>query len=279
MTLDGKRVTTMELKYWRAIHSEIMTHRDRARNAASSRAIPFYRESNGEVVPNCTYAMLCNDPFMPQYIGREQRGMQSGAQLGALDMLEAHSIIKEMLEFNLNSCMKLFDMGVHKSIINRYLEPWSYITVVMTATEWKNFFRLRIHEAAEKHFQELARMMQTALEQSTPTFIDEGQWHLPYITEQDVYECASLTTEPKAQKGMLKRISAARCARVSYLNHDGKRSVQDDLRLFSTLIETDPNVIHASPLEHVLTPREGRCGPFNGWATFRSEFANENVPG
>ena len=42
-TCNGKRLITIECKYWRAIHSEIMTHRDRARNAMSSRAIPFLR--------------------------------------------------------------------------------------------------------------------------------------------------------------------------------------------------------------------------------------------
>jgi thymidylate synthase ThyX len=37
------QITTMELEYPRIIHSEFMTHRMFSRNAASSRAIPFYK--------------------------------------------------------------------------------------------------------------------------------------------------------------------------------------------------------------------------------------------
>ena len=38
---NGNRITTFELDYPRFIHSELMTHRQFSRNAASSRAIPI----------------------------------------------------------------------------------------------------------------------------------------------------------------------------------------------------------------------------------------------
>ena len=38
---SGARLTTMEVRYPRFIHSEMMTHRVFSRNAASSRAIPI----------------------------------------------------------------------------------------------------------------------------------------------------------------------------------------------------------------------------------------------
>lgn len=279
---DGKRLTTMELRYWRSIHAEIMTHRDRARNAASSRAVPFYKECAtcyGGVLPcqrcgdsgtikKCTYTYVKNDPFIPEFIGAEQKGMQSGEELQGERRENVLRSIERMREFCLEECRIMAMNNCHKSIINRYVEPWSYITVVMTATEWKNFFRLRIHPAAEKHFNQLATMMKAALDASQPTLLQWGGWHMPYLTSND----------PAVSMELLKKISAARCARVSYLNHDGKRSIEDDLRLFETLMPPG-DVIHSSALEHVATPCAGRSGPYNGWGQMRKEYPNENVEG
>lgn len=311
---DGQRITTVELRYWRAIHAEIMTHRDRARNAASSRAIPFYRVSKERktkeeveeigglvigheesddglyfyVVPNCTYVMLSTNPYIPEFIGAEQKGMQSGEQLSANELTMVRTRICEMLDYSLDRCKRLYDMGVHKSIINRYLEPWSYITVVMTATEWKNFFRLRIHPKAEKHFNQIANLTRDAINASTPVQIGVGGWHLPYVDRHEPITIGEETWNAIGDSiAVLKQVSAARCARVSYLTHDGKRDMQADINLFNTLMkppvidDRDDDVIHSSPLEHVATPIGiGQwSGPFNGWGQFRKEYANENVPG
>lgn len=290
---SGVRLTTMELRYWRAIHSEIMTHRDRARNAASSRAIPFYREKDGIPVPNCTYSMVKNAAFMPKFIGAEQKGMQSGDELTDTERRDVLELIEDMKNYCLMRCKDLYNLGVHKSIINRYLEPWSYITVIMTATEWNNFFRLRIHPKAEKHFNELAEMMHDALTYSIPKLLYKDEWHLPYIQEEDRTLAATqalcyenFDQEELTLDTIIKRCSAARCARVSYLNHEGWKSLNDDLRLFNTLIfpkkdngELD-DTIHASPLEHVATPFDGDTGsPYKGWKPYRKYFKNESVQG
>ncbi len=292
---NGKRLITVEARYWRAIHAEIMTHRDRARSAASSRAIPFIRVRSaplglvptgstihGEIgldplkeydyiVPNCTYSYIKHDAFVPIFIGSEKPGMQSGSDLEGLDREAAVASILRMRDFCLNECEKMFGLGVHKSIINRYLEPWSYITTLMTATEWKNFFRLRIHEKAEKHFNLIATMIKEAIDQSIPVELKEGQWHLPFIQPD----------EGTLDEVTLKQVSAGRCARVSYLNHDGKRDLIDDIKVFNRLIMDDRDVIHAAALEHVAQATSGleRSGPFVGWKQFRKEFENENVEG
>lgn len=300
----GVRLTTVELTYWRSIHCEVLTHRDRARNSASSRAIPFYREGkDGEIVQNCTYSKVANTPFIPEFIGYEQKGMQSGGEITGEDRIRAEQLIHEMRIFNLQKCKELYELGVHKSIINRYVEPWSYITVVMTATNWKNFLRLRDHPKAEKHFQKIARMLREALDRSIPKRLEVGQWHLPYTDVSDwqyLYTISNdLITEllvagnvmgrfndPKLE--IMKRVSAARSARVSYLTHDGKRSMIDDMRLFSSLIhpkledDRDDDVIHASPLENVARSHESGgyvSGPFRGWHQFRKDFPNESVSG
>lgn len=299
----GVRLTTVELTYWRAIHSEVLTHRDRARNSASSRAIPFYREKDGEIVQNCTYSKIANTPFIPEFIGYEQKGMQSGDEISGEERVKAEQLINEMRLFNLRKCKELYDLGVHKSIINRYVEPWSYITVVMSATSQNNFIRLRDHPKAEKHFAKIARMFRKAIETSQPKKLEVGQWHLPYTDVSDWQYLYSLSPEgitdlllagnvmgrfndPKME--IIKRVSSARCARVSYLTHDGKRDMIDDLRLFRSLIhpklkdDRDDDVIHASPLEHVARAHESGgyvSGPFRGWHQFRKDFPNESVSG
>ena len=325
---NGKRIVTVEHRCWRAIHAEYMTHRDRARNAASSRAIPFIRykkcdrcgstgidEENhyhpeicracsGQgkvVVDNCTYSRIRDDAFFPEFMGTEQKGMQSGGELIEPNRQNCLDAIKRMRDYCLKECEYLFEQGLHKSIINRYLEPFSYITVVTTATEWKNFFRLRVHPKAEKHFQKVARQIKDAIDASVPQVLKAREWHLPYITKEDRDEVESLSIselEALIQERrlgecyypelVLKRVSAAYCARLSYLNHEGKRDLKDSVRLFGSLIhpkievEGDDDVIHSSPLEHVAQALRDKCwrsGPFIGWHQFRKDWPNENVEG
>lgn len=316
---NGKRIVSVECRYWRAIHSEIMTHRDRARNAASSRAIPFLRKvpctcqpdpmyaapdcprcqgSGKMIVENCTYSRILNDAFMPEFMGTEQKGMQSGGELVEPNRSACLRSIARMRDFCLAECELLYEQGLHKSIINRYLEPWSYITVIMTATEWKNFFRLRVHPKAEKHFNKVAGQIQDAIGASRPQELRAGEWHMPYLQNRDYDEVAFAEETKEVMRTLgcsqesagwwrLKRISAARCARLSYLTQDGVRDHAADMGLFETLIhpkidaDRDDDVIHSSPLEHVCRASAGaiRSGPMVGWFQFRKEFANENVEG
>lgn len=253
-------IVTLVATYPRFIHSELMTHRMFARNAASSRAIPYKK------LQQC----IIDYPVIPIHWGLEQKGMQSDdVELSEEDKKRAEQIILAMREACLLGSQRLAEMGLHKSICNRYIEPWMWITTVITATEWNNFFRLRCHSAAERHFQKIAYMMKEAIANSVPNILEVGEWHLPYVQDD----------ERHLPIYILKKVSAARCARVSYLNQEGKRDISDDLKLFSRLIERDDDVIHASPLEHVARARgdNGRSGCFVGWDQFRKEFSNENA--
>jgi hypothetical protein len=176
------------------------------------------------------------------------------------------------------------DMKIHKSIPNRIVEPWMWMTVVMTATEWNNFFRLRCHPDAEIHFQKIAGMIRDALAASVP--VVNGGWHRPFIDgapdKDDVYAWAeSKFGSWKDSRHAINKISAARCARVSYLTHDGEHDPAKDLALFDRL-STGSGFGHWSPMEHVakasLDP-DCRSGPFVGWHQFRKDFDLENEPG
>lgn len=325
----GHRLTTLTATYPRFIHSEILTHRDRARNSASSRAIPFTKLQN----------MIISDPVIPLTWGMEQKGMQTGGEIPAplralangiwlrarisasqeaeyLHYIErsARNIVKlfgeaaERGEDETLSFLSLYqitrsefnemvayvretedqDIRIHKSLPNRIVEPWMWITVVMSATEWKNFFRLRCHKDAEQHFQKIAGMMRESIKNSTPWEANAGDWHLPFICDEDhdyVYEqCQNVVGAfgYLAYDEILRRASVARCARVSYLTHDGKRDIDKDLELFKKLnTGSGAELPHASPYEHVAQCGQGheRSGPFIGWLQFRKQFPHENVEG
>ena len=237
---EGIRLPTFQLRYPRLIHSEFMTHRVFSRNASSSRAIPVAK----------MIEQVRNDPAMPIHWGKNQAGMQAREEIqhvGAakdfwlLAANQAADIAEEMM-----------NLGLHKQVANRILEPYQYISVILTSTEWYNFFSLRAHEDADPNIHDLAIKMKVAAAASTPKELQPGEWHLPYVTDED-RRAANHGPSQTPEWGLLRKISAARCCRVSYLKHDGtKASIEEDLTLCDRLAGAVP--IHASPFEHQATP-------------------------
>ena len=138
---------------------------------------------------------------------------------------------------------RLLELGVHKQITNRLLEPFMWHTVICTATEWENFFNLRCHPMAQPEIRRIAEMMRQAYNESFPTPTVYGQWHLPLIDWDD-------HVDQNIAEDDLPWVSAGRCARVSYLTHDGKRDPQADIDLAKRLQVSG----HMSPFEHVAMP-------------------------
>lgn len=287
-----RRLTTLVATYPRFIHSELLTHRDRARNSASSRAIPF----------PTMMERICTEPVIPLEWGAEEGGMQMGGKIPFKMQSLAEQIWLEARDAAVHHAARLHHIGktwcsipgnlieegdrdvrIHKSLPNRITEPWMWITVIMTATEWQNLFRLRVHGDAEIHFQRICGMMRDALENNVPREIADGDWHLPLIYQEDrelVRQRPDLTEE-QDELYYLKRISVARNARVSYLTHEGKRDHAKDLELFERLLRGS-SFGHFSPFEHVaqaVADPTHRSGPFLGWRQFRKEFALENLAG
>jgi len=225
--------------------------------------------------------MVIDNPAIPLAFTKNQKGMQGGQ---ALDGAEHDAAVAAWLEGRdraVEVANKLADLEVHKQYANRVLEPWAHITVVCTATDWANFFTLRIHPAAQPEIHELAKKMYEAYCVSNPDILEEGQWHLPFILEDDF----SLNTEwfAKVQTeeyGLLQvKRSVSRCARVSYLNHEGKKPmIEEDLQLYDRLLGSVP--IHASPAEHQATASSDpklKSGNFTGWVQYRQMLDNQNV--
>ena len=275
---SGRRLTTMEWTYPRAIHSEIMTHRALSRNAASSRAIPTEK----------LIQRVIDDPWIPSYIGKNQKGMQALEALGEHDRQVAERMWLEARDLAVGQARQLVTLGVHKQVVNRIIEPWMWITVIVSATEWENFFELRDHPMAEPHFQELARKARAARYVSIPRRLDADEMHLPLVEPEDRNAAWALVERPNAVHAALTRehdlllakISVGRCARVSYLTHAGTRDIREDIALHDRLVGQVP--LHASPTEHVASALpEGmghvRSGNFLGWVQYRKTLANENL--
>lgn len=230
---DAPRLTTMQLCYPRFIHAEFMTHRVFSRNASSSRAIPVAK----------MLKQVRENPAMPIHWGANQPGMQAKVELIDDDLNEAKAQWMLAAEAAADIAEDMELAGLHKQVANRILEPFQYISVIVTATEWHNFFELRDHVDAQPEIRELAIQMKKAMDESTPELLTIG-WHLPYVTKAE-----------KVTYGItvLCKLSAARCARVSYLTHDGENpDLEKDLALYERLVGGKP--LHASPIEHQAVP-------------------------
>lgn len=266
------RLSTLQLRYPRFIHAEELTHRviqtdpeiieivvpdgvmyDRnlSRNASSSRAIPTTRLLKD----------IEEDPVYPLYWGKNQPGMQAREELTGSAKQTAIRIWDGARDSAIEWARDMATLGAHKQIVNRMIEPYSHINVVVTATEWDNFFELRDHEDAQPEIQALAQAMKTAFLGSTP---EERRFHLPYIQLEE--------REAFLPNDELQLMSSARCARVSYLTHEGKTPNREkDLDLAEKLVGDRP--LHASPFEHTAMARPATPSAWyknlRGWSSYR----------
>jgi len=293
------RITTFQLHYPRFIHSEFMTHRVFSRNASSSRAIPVETQIK----------MIREDTAMPSHWGKNQPGMQADEECNEYVVFDRFTDGTPVPDCTftreeawhaardnaINAALLFHEAGYHKQIVNRILEPFSHISVVVTATDYDNFFWLRRHKDAQPEIKILADAMHAALEASTPKRLRHGEWHLPYIMDDErngvevvnlgdgnIGEQALFTTDE------LIKMSVARCARVSYLTHDGQTpDYKKDLALYERLVGSSP--LHASPAEHQATPdyvvagehvymwmNPHLHGNLNGYKQYRKMLAGEN---
>jgi hypothetical protein len=257
---EGKRLTTMELRYPRFFHAEFMTHRVFSRNASSSRAIPVER-----LILDCL-----EDTAIPSHWGKNEPGMQAREEHDAPVWIdngsgscsegtpqEAWNAARDAAVAHARAFAAA---GYHKQIVNRIIEPYVHINVVVSATEWDNYFKLRMHPDAEPHIHLLATAMYEAKGNSIPNQIPHNGWHLPYVTQEDL---DAVSGDVMA----LAMISAARCARVSYKTHDGaKPDVTKDFALAQRLATSG----HWSPFEHQAMPSITNFGNFRGWRSLRT---------
>lgn len=252
---DAVRLTTFEVTFPRFILAEVNTHRILSRNSASSRAIPSEK----------IIEKVIENPFVPKF-NKRVKGMGVGEALNLPDHMQAGGIWIEARDAAVNAANKLINLDVDKSRVNRLLEPFMWHTALITATDWNNFFALRTHKDAQPEFRIIATMMNEALvKAAVPDYCGYGEYHLPLIKDPE-----RQILDPEA----IKKVSVGRCARVSYLTHDGQRDPQADIELHDRLLTSG----HMSPFEHVAKPvaHGGRNANFAGWKQYRKEIPNED---
>jgi len=266
---DGIRLTTFHLRYWRSIHAELMTHRDFSRNARSSRAVPS--------------KILLTEPIFIPTFGMNQPGMQASDEEVFPGLLERwEKEWGELAEITRSYVKKWQADGMHKQWANRPLEWFGWIDVLVSSTRYENFWALRVSEYAQPEFLDLATAMQKLMLQSDPQLLRPGEWHLPYIQQEELITYGL---------EVCKMLSAARCARLSYKPFDGSDSLQAERDRYERLVVSRP--VHASPVEHQATPDTGmkhvrppyridwnnpeQHGNFHGWIQNRKLIPNEVV--
>lgn len=270
----GDRLTTFLITFPRMILAEFNTHRMLSRNSASSRAIPF-----GKMVK-----MVEKNPFIPMAWMRDHKGMQGNEYIEGDNK---YSCVEHWLYARTEAVKRaklLHAHGLTKQICNRLLEPFMWHTVIASGTDWGNFFALRAHPAAEIHMQKIAGMMLESYNASIPTLLEIGEWHIPFGDKIDgirIQEEFDPVTSSRELESYKIKIATARCARLSYLNFEGKDDYQADIKLHDHLVEMG----HWSPFEHCAEAidylgNEANFGAFTsnftGFLQYRKLFDNEN---
>lgn len=239
---SGQRISTLSVTMPKSILAQFNTHRAFSRNSASSRAIPVSK-------------MLANiraDMFIPE-LSKAGKGMVSNDLLTPAQLQDWNDDVRELFDVTAKFAEKWAERG-HKQHVNRYLEPFLFTTVLVTATDWDNFFRLRLDHASQPEMQQVAKAMHDALQESKPSV---DRWHIPF----------SELMPPDAPIGVKVMIASARCARLSYQQQDGTFSTDSDLKLGYKLWADG----HLSPFEHCAfdTQTKERYGNFTTWANLR----------
>lgn len=317
----GHRLATFEATFPRKVLAEVVTHRvvyegsepvhfqedlfsnrsatrDVSKNSGSSRAIPFTRMLQA----------VMDDPYIPERFTKNGPGMQGHGYLEGESHDRAVNNWLRARDEAVGWAKHMHDLGVHKQEVNRLLEPWAWVTQILTATQWNNFFALRCHKDADPAFQKIARLMYLAYRNSTPTRLDYNEWHLPYVGQGDLEDMRKkLWDEAKANEpgiaerlgdGSLKHpefvayveiflpiyVSAVRAAWVSYNPPDAQKyTLERAIKTWVRMSSSSP--LHASPTEHQGTPMstwdesmhpEWRSN-LQGWLQFRKQLPRENI--
>lgn len=237
----NSRLTTFELVYPRFIHGELMTHRMFSRNAASSRAIPIDK----------VIELVETTPAMPVHWGANQAGMQAKTEVSEIERAKTLWLASRDSAVKYAKAMK--DVGLHKQIVNRILEPYQLMKTIVTATDYNNWFWLRDHEDAQPEIAELAAVMCIEYTANIPESLSVGEWHVPYVkTYRDAHTNERFYLDEHDKYITMEEarmISASCCAQVSYRKNDG--SLEKASMVFDRLINSVP--VHASPVEHIAT--------------------------
>ena len=238
-----QEIITWELMYPRYIHSELMTHRQFSRNAASSRATPT----------RVLVEEVRKHPVFFDEVRLNQKGMTGGELVGDEVLKEFKRQWEDAANTAADYAENWLKMGIAKQTVNRILEPFLPIRTIVTATDIDNFFKLRLAPDAQPEIQSLAKAMNESREKAG---VSVEEVHIPYA-EYFVDKTEHLVTR-----------AIAACARVSVARNDGKKTTyEEDLAFTKRLLAAG----HMTPFEHVAyaTSHKGRYANLSDWMSVR----------
>jgi hypothetical protein len=222
-----------------------------SRSSASSRAIPISK----------IIERILEDPFIPTWTAK-QKGMQ-----GKFDALDKGQIAvandgwRKCMYAAIEQARILDEAGIHKQHANDLLKPYMRIPILVTGTEWENFFNLRCNKKTVRPgFYEQAVAMKEAYNTSEPVALQPGQWHIPFSGRLDDH--LDLKTKLK--------IVTARCARLSYASHDGVFDRDRDISLHDTLLKEK----HSNPFEHSAMAVDRKLSDYPEYAEIETDEAS-----
>lgn len=260
---SGVRILSVLCSYPLMVHAEHLRHRSFSFSVASNRAIPT----------RLILRQVIEDPVVPVWFGKNQGGMIAREELTGVRYALARWTWLAARWPMIAIVWLLLRVGLHKQLANRLLSPWQWVTVLVTGTEWENFFALRCHPDAQPEMRKAAEMMREAIAGSKPEQLREGQWHLPLIA---ITEMVRVTYADDPEDGNVDRflcmVSASRCARIS-IGSEKRETMLAEVNKADRLYASG----HMSPFEHqaqALATAE-RVANFRGWRSFRSTIPNE----
>ena len=209
--LTGDVLTTMEIVVPGTMLEYIYKHRMFSCTNTSE-----YMLSAREILES-----IRDNPYVPTF--RELKSVDSGLAVAQKQWLELRDAAARQASEYITTGLDHYAKAL--------LRPFSWQTVVVTATEWEHFFALR-HNDKLTEIQVIAQLMYQAHSEGQPQIINSGEWHLPYIEFEEL------------GVDQVQKISVARCA------HPGERSSQDNIEIYEQLLK----IGHFTPLEHVATP-------------------------
>ena len=226
-----------------------------SRSSASSRAIPIQKIIN----------RILEDPFIPTWTAHK-KGMQ-----GDFDSLDSGQIQiaqdcwRKSMYNAIEQATRLDETGIHKQHANDLLKPFMYIPILVSGTQWDNFFNLRCDKnTVRPEFYDQAIEMREAYNNSKPKELRPGEWHMVFC--DDLYD-------PQPYKSLIPmtdalKVGTARSARLSYASHDGEISLERDFKLHDDLLK----FFHMNPFEHSSVALESKNPNYPEYGTMYKGF-------
>lgn len=261
---SGVRLLSVLCSYPLMVHAEHLRHRCFSFSVASNRAIPT----------RLIIRQVIDNPVVPVWFGKNQGGMSAREELTGWRLRVARWAWLAARWPAIAIVWLMLRIGLHKQIANRVLAPWQWVTVLVTGTDWENFFALRCHPDAQPEMRQAAEMMRDAIAKSKPRQLQAGEWHWPLIEPHEIAERGIDPDKIESGDRQTGMMSAARCGRVSTINHDKPKTWMAEVRRADEFYAAG----HMSPFEHPAQALadDRRVANLRGWQSLRSTIPNED---